>query len=401
MVVRQREGGVLQRMQKIRKMRESDKVIRDACALISHAAQYDPDTLDWVLRTILPIMEEAKRIYNEHAIADSYRSQRLHIRRGRWGRDDWPDAQFYHYFRFKKEHFVRLTLALNLGADVQIKTRQRLSFTGEEALMVLLYRMAYPGRWISAAGSMFRCQPGHLCDLFLRTLEYIDAYFAQPLSDVLHKIPQARLAYYAQQIQLLTRTGNDTCIGFIDGTFRHHARPHEGQQLCYNGHYRGHGVKYISVSCPDGITPFYFGPVQGRRHDSYVLSLSDLEDKLTALNDHHGSQWHVYGDSAFTLTRVVQTGFRESSNPSNSNALYTYLMNSGRIAVEWGFGRVSNLWKYLDYSKQLRMHSSPLGSAYRVATCLTNMKTCLEGCQTTSYFQCEPPTLEEYISWAI
>ena len=115
----------------------------------------------------------------------------------------------------------------------------------------------------------------------------------------------------------------------------------------------------------------------------------------------HGRDWHVYGDSAFTLTRHIQTGFRPSSNPSESNALYTYLMNSGRIAVEWGYGKVTSTWKYLDYKPQLKLHSSPLGSLYRVATCLTNMKICLEGCLTTEYFNCEPPSLEEYISWRL
>jgi len=141
---------------------------------------------------------------------------------------------------------------------------------------------------------------------------------------------------------------------------------------------------------PDGLTSFYFGPEAGRRHDSYVLARSDLEEKLRALCEQHGRDWHVYGDSAFTLTRHIQTGFRPSSNPSESNALYTYLMNSGRIAVEWGYGKVTSKWKYLDYNPQLKLHSSPLGSLYRVATCLMNMKICLEGCLTTSYFQCVP-----------
>ena len=91
----------------------------------------------------------------------------------------------------------------------------------------------------------------------------------------------------AADIERLTRTKNASCIGFIDGTFRPDARPKEGQQSCYNWHYRGHGFKFLSMSCPDGLTQFYFGPVQGRRHNSFVLSLSDLDNKLTALNNHH------------------------------------------------------------------------------------------------------------------
>ena len=90
-------------------------------------------------------------------------------------------------------------MAFDLGPGVHITTQQRVSFTGEEALLVLLYRMAYPARLVTRATTMFKCQPGHLCDLFTLTLAHVDFYFAQPLQNVFGEIARSRLALYARQ----------------------------------------------------------------------------------------------------------------------------------------------------------------------------------------------------------
>jgi len=108
-------------------------------------------------------------------------------------------------------------------------------------------------------------------------LDYIDTNFAEPLANVLPYIPHNRLLYYAGAIQDSTGTGNDRCIGFMDGTFRPHARPSELQEVTYNGHYRNHGFKFVSVVSPDGLMTFNYGPMKGRRHDSYVATCGGLE----------------------------------------------------------------------------------------------------------------------------
>ena len=76
-------------------------------------------------------------------------------------------------------------------------------------------------------------------------MEYIDSNFASPLANVLPYISHDRLRYCARAVQDKTGTGNDRCIGFVDGTFRPHARPSEMQEVPFNGHYRNHGFRWF------------------------------------------------------------------------------------------------------------------------------------------------------------
>ena len=72
-------------------------------------------------------------------------------------------------------------------------------------------------------------------------------------------------------------------------------------------------------------------------------------------------------------------------------------MSSCREAVEWGFADILRLWSALDFSYNQRIYGSPIGLQYRVATILTNIHICLYGCQTSFYFNCCPPSIENYL----
>ena len=229
-------------------------------------------------------------------------------------------------------------------------------------------------------------------------MEYIDSNFASPLANVLPYISHDRLRYCARAVQDKTGTGNDRCIGFVDGTFRPHARPSEMQEVPFNGHYRNHGFKFVSVVSPDGLMTFNYGPMEGRRHDSYVATCGGLELEMQNLATRVGESFNVYGDSAFPLTEHIQTGFNRGHATASEEA-YTRAMNKARVSVEWGFMEVCTSFKYLDYRPQLRPMASPIGKAYRVAICLRNFKTCLGGGQACSYFKCMPPPLQEYVNW--
>jgi len=72
-------------------------------------------------------------------------------------------------------------------------------------------------------------------------------------------------------------------------------------------------------------------------------------------------------------------------------------MSSCREAVEWGFADILRLWSALDFSYNQRISGSPIGLLYRVATILTNIHICLYSCQTSFYFNCCPPSIENYL----
>ena len=72
-------------------------------------------------------------------------------------------------------------------------------------------------------------------------------------------------------------------------------------------------------------------------------------------------------------------------------------MSKVRECVEWGFGKIVNLWAFLDLKKNLQIFSSPVSTYYTDMANLTNCHTCFYGGQTASHFKCMPPSLEEYL----
>ena len=61
----------------------------------------------------------------------------------------------------------------------------------------------------------------------------------------------AKLEEYAQAISD-RGAALKNCLGFIDGTVRPICRPDQNQRVVYNGHKKVHGLKFQSVSLPNG-----------------------------------------------------------------------------------------------------------------------------------------------------
>ena len=61
--------------------------------------------------------------------------------------------------------------------------------------------------------------------------------------------------------------------------------------------------------------------------------------------------------------------------------------------------RYSELYfKFLDFKKNLKIQLSCVGKYYLVSAILRNALTCLYQNQTSTYFDLDPPTLQEYFS---
>lgn len=66
--------------------------------------------------------------------------------------------------------------------------------------------------------------------------------------------------------------------------------------------------------------------------------------------------------------------------------------------MEWLFGDIVNYFKFLDFQKNLKLGLSSIGKMYIVSAFLQNALTCLYGNNTSTFFDLDPPTLEEYFS---
>jgi hypothetical protein len=75
-------------------------------------------------------------------------------------------------------------------------------------------------------------------------------------------------------------------------------------------------------------------------------------------------------------------------------------MKKVRISIEWNYGHQATLFKYLrNHSKLKLMESSTVTKVYTVTTILRNFHVCLEGGQTSNYFNLALPEdfIEHYI----
>ena len=140
-----------------------------------------------------------------------------------------------------------------------------------------------------------------------------------------------------------------------------------------------------------------FGPIEGRRHDAFMLGVSGLADKLQRFQTPTGEPYVIYGDPAYGLARNILSPFR-GVRLTNDEQFFNTQMSKVRVSVEWGFGKICQNFAYLDFKKNLRVLLQPVGKYYLVASILVNCHTCLYGSQTSTFFNLEPPSLETYLS---
>ncbi|XP_040065170.2 uncharacterized protein LOC120839029 [Ixodes scapularis] len=101
--------------------------------------------------------------------------------------------------------------------------------------------------------------------------------------------------------------------------------------------------------CANGIIVEMNGPYPGHRHDAGILRLSGLYERLEDLVQ--GSVYTIYGDPAYPLRPLLQKPFMGASLTA-AEQNFNKKMSSVRQAVEWGFGKVSTLFAFVDYKKK-------------------------------------------------
>ena len=119
-----------------------------------------------------------------------------------------------------------------------------------------------------------------------------------------------------------------------------------------------------------------FGPLEGRRHDAFMLSTSGLTLKLRSINRPNGEPYVLYGDPAYGLVRNIVSPFRGHGLSLRENE-FNRAMSSVRVSVEWTFGKLVQYFAYLDFKKNQEILLQPIGKYYLVSAILTNCNTCL------------------------
>jgi hypothetical protein len=114
----------------------------------------------------------------------------------------------------------------------------------------------------------------------------------------------------ASELFELVRAVTGVC-GFINCTIRRICRPSHWQWQAYNCHKKYHALKFQAVMLLNGMFGHLYGPVEGRRNDSFLLSESgllanceeyavrDSTDEHTPMEDHY---LQLFGDAAYGVS---------------------------------------------------------------------------------------------------
>ena len=172
--------------------------------------------------------------------------------------DDMDEAECLREFRVKKPEIPRLADAL--GLPNSFKCRQRSRAEGIEGLCVVLKRLAYPCRYSNMIHRFGRAVP-ELSMIANSVINWIYEHHHNRLTQWNNNLlSQDRLERYAAAVSQ-KGAGLANCFGFVDGTVRPICRPKENQSVVYNGHKRVHGIKFQSVTLPNGIVANMYLPV--------------------------------------------------------------------------------------------------------------------------------------------
>lgn len=345
-----------------------------------------------MLRALRQIIEDDSDVSDQEDLLQVYWKLAEKPKRPKLRLENLREVEFEEMCRFERAEL--LELRIRLGIPETIVTASRHKWNGNDALFITLRRLAYPCRLVDlrqlfglSCASLSQCINFILRWLY-RAWKHLLGYHESRFS--LEKVRGYAAATAAAGCPL------KRCVGFIDGTLRPLCRPTHMQRKIFNGHKRNHGLKFQTVVTPDGIISHMAGPFNGNRHDSAVLMLSGLLERMRErLHDNNGT-FCLYGDAGYPLTPHLVVPFRGARIHADE-ASFNLAMSRFRLSVEWGYGAVAQQFGFVDFKKNLKLWLQPVALYYTAAVLLTNCKVCFRGSATTQLFGTTPPELRDYL----
>lgn len=312
--------------------------------------------------------------------------------------DTKDDAWIEQHLRFRRHEIPIVIKAMRIPKWVCTSNRD--ACHRDLAFIMLLFKMSWPRRLID-----FALEFGGNGARSMRICNALTVLLYHKYHKKMEELDRERLTdEYILEMCRIQFEKFGTCPhvwGFIDATVRPCCRPVYFQEAIYNGKDRVHAIKFQTIVSVDGMICHCSGPWSGRRHDSYLYNktlprvLADLpiiiaDDGETPL------PVAVYADPGYVLSTRVLMPFPDGRTDA-VHCAFNRTMSRARITVEWGYGRVTQLFKHLVFKDNLKVFKSPIGAQYFVGVLLTNAKTCVDGGNNVSdYFGCCPPNVCDF-----
>jgi hypothetical protein len=297
----------------------------------------------------------------------------------------------------------------------QIRSDNGFSFTGEEILFIGLHRYYIAGPIEQTMKPIFFLEFSELCRAFklfnshlidnfsfllTNNLEFWRPYFGTFAEAISNKLADVGDIHYP--------AGAFRVFGFHDDTVIATCRPGGGpdndgtrkdnfiQMGFYNGWKKHHAYKYQTLELPNGMCADMYGPVSFRHNDLTLLRDSNLNNRLSQVQQNCQKQYSSYGDGIFPIdTHCI--GKHVGDTLSRNDQYENRMMSKIRIANEWDYGVTANLFPFIKWKAgQKIMRNNLVTRYYFVATLLRNAHMCLYEGLTSSYFYCECPDLLDY-----
>jgi hypothetical protein len=357
----------------------------------------------------------------EEGAAMIYHQPLPRIPRRRRTIDSFGDDEVPSYFRFQsKEQLHRLLHSFQFSGRL-FRAKNGQVFDGEEVLLLGLYRMHRPtsildgcfkaifGFGPESVSHVFRCFLEHMLNWEYLLFDNLNFWLSK-LSSCAEHI-RVKLNAMGCNFPPSNTPNGFKIFGFIDNTMNATCRPgggpqHDGthaprndpqiQRAFYNGRKKLHGMKYQTISLPNGMTFHVYGPVSARQSDLFTLEHSHINQRLALLQANRPRQFAVYGDGIYVVAVDTHVKAKHHGDINDALELENECMSSCRESIEWNYGDVGKLWALVDYKKVLKMRKMPVAKMYKVAMILKDAFTCLNGSTCSEFFQMLPPTLEEW-----
>jgi hypothetical protein len=194
------------------------------------------------------------------------------------------------------------------------------------------------------------------------------------------------------------------------------------QQVMYSGYTKTHCFAFHIVTGPDGMIWHVSGPHTGHFNDLNVLDASQLQQKMGDLPGmssvkHLVMRTHNDFDIFFSSSIVMHAAvYKQGPGPAAAtfklycDSIYSTIgflvapqkganisqlqrnfngrMSAYRISVEWSIGKVYTINSILTRRNLLEVGRDQLTARLYVSLLLTNIHTCLYGCQVSLLLHC-------------
>jgi hypothetical protein len=189
----------------------------------------------------------------------------------------------------------------------------------------------------------------------------------------------------------------------LDGTRRDVREPVDDdvEDSTYSAYTASHCLGYLSLIGFDGLARFSAGPFPGRDPDGVFVTNSRVNHHIRQAQIGRLLQYWAYGDRLFNDSshiRAAPRGGRWNVVPP-ALAREHKPLRKVRCIIEIFFGKIVNLWKYVDYDVAQKVLLCAVAEHYFNILFITNCHTILQGSVIETMFHVSPGTLQDYLNF--